>query len=504
MRHPSRSIAYRRRVRLPFLRRPQKPFPDGRHFAVTWGLSDDFGGMTEAMLQRSRAFIRLADTPVDVITFDHRPDYPELESRLRTRGDLIDGLRVVNLWDWLRDNPLPGGSLDLARHGFTPLPLDDVGTERRRGDAVLSRERHDDAGQILQVDVYRADGTLLLSDRRDTRERGVKGGRSVVLCDEQGSPIRSWGRIWSLYRAWFDALTAGAPAWMIVDSKTIAPFVLSYRKRNVVTAHVVHASHLQGTERPHGRLRESRRAVFEALDDFDLVALLSDRQLADVTTMLGEHASLSAIPNSRELVAPEVARAPRPRSRGMFLGSLTARKRPAHAIRAVLAATSTDGPPPTLDVYGGGELLDELQSLLLAEDPDHRVVLHGYDRSARQQLGSGSFLVMTSTSEGFPLVLIEAMAAGCLPIVVDVPYGPADIVRDGWNGFLVPSAEPAVVSAAIERLLALPEAEVDAMRRNARTTAEQYDDEAVTRRWAQELHAAARRKKRNALVPRVG
>nr|WP_255515340.1 glycosyltransferase [Plantibacter sp. VKM Ac-2880] len=188
----------------------------------------------------------------------------------------------------------------------------------------------------------------------------------------------------------------------------------------------------------------------------------------------------------------------------MFLGSLTARKRPAHAIRAVLAATAAEGTPPMLDVYGGGELLGELQAILTAEDPEHRIVLHGYDRSAREQLGSGSFLVMTSTSEGFPLVLVEAMAAGCLPVVVDVPYGPADIVTDGRNGFLVPSAEPAVVAAAIERLLALPDREVDAMRRHARSTAEQYDDEAVTRRWAQELRAADRRKKRNALVPRAG
>lgn len=466
---------------------------------MTWGVPDDFGGMTDAMFHRSRAFVRLAGVTVDVLTFDHRPDYPSLESRLRARGDLVDGVDIVNLYDWLRTNRLPGGSLDLARHAFTPLPAnEDIGTERRREGVVLSRERRDDAGQVLQVDVYRADGTLLLSDRRDTRELGTKGGRSVVLCDEQGLPVRSWGRIWALYRAWFDALTAGAPAWMIVDSKTIAPFVLSYRKRNVVTAHVVHASHLQGTERPHGTLRESRRAVFEALDEFDLVAILSQRQLEDVTTMLGAHESLCVVPNSRELVPQEVAVSPRPRGRGMFLGSLTARKRPANAVRAVLAVQASEGgAAPTLDVYGGGELLDDLRSLLAAEDPEGRVVLHGYERAAREQLGSGSFLVMTSTSEGFPLVLVEAMAAGCLPIVVDVPYGPADIVDDGRNGFLVPSADPGIVASAIERLLALPDAEVDAMRRRARTTAEQYDDEAVTRRWAQELRAAAHRKQQN-------
>ncbi|MGK9146613.1 glycosyltransferase [Plantibacter flavus] len=466
---------------------------------MTWGLADDFGGMTEAMLHRSRAFVRLGGVDVDVVTLDHRPDYPELETRLRNRGDLVQGMRVVNLWDWLREHGLPRGTLDLDRHVFTPLPevaaaADEPFVERRRAGTVISRDRLGSDGSVLQVDVYRSDGTLLASDRRDAHEHGVRGGRSVVLCDGQGLPVRSWGSIWALYRAWFDALTAKVQSWIIVDSKTVAPFMLTYRRKHVVTAHLVHASHLQGTERPMGRLRESRRAVFEALDDFDLVAVLSERQREDVVTLLGDHPSLCVIPNSRDLVDRAVAEGDRPRERGLFLGSLTARKRPEMAIRAVLAAASDDDARPTLDVYGTGELRPELEEVIADADAEGRITLHGYDRSARERLGSGSFLVMTSTSEGFPLVLIEAMAAGCLPIVIDVPYGPADLVRDGWNGFLVSTGDAGSVAQAIERLLALSDDDIAVMRQHARETAEQYDDDAVTRRWATELRAAAQRK----------
>ena len=79
----------------------------GRHFVVTWGISDTFGGMTGAFLHRSRAFVRLGGVHVDVLTFDARPDYPDVERRLRDRGQLIDGMGLLNLWDWLRDHPSP-------------------------------------------------------------------------------------------------------------------------------------------------------------------------------------------------------------------------------------------------------------------------------------------------------------------------------------------------------------------------------------------------------------
>ncbi|MGG7463531.1 glycosyltransferase [Plantibacter sp. YIM 135347] len=464
---------------------------------MTWGIPDDFGGMTNAMLHRSRAFVRLGGQSVDIVTFDARPDYPQLEARLREQGQLIDGVRIVNLWDWLRSNPLPGGSLKLSSHPFLPLDeTDDTTTTRSRDGHVLSRTRHAADGKtVLQNDYYRIDGTLLASDRRDVKERGTLGGRSVVLCDAQGQPVRSWGGVWQLYRSWLDALTAGEQSWMIVDSKTIANFMLTYRRRSVVTAHVVHASHLSGTARPHGTLRESRRTVFEELDKYDAVIVLSERQRQDIEILLGKHKNVRVVPNSRDFPDIPADAAPRPQDRGIFLGSLTARKRPEHAIRALAAARTPAGASVSLDLYGGGELTAAMETVIEELGAAAAIRLHGHDPAARDRLLDWSFLVMTSTSEGFPLVLVESLAAGCLPIVYDIPYGPADIIRDGWNGYLVPDGDQAAVTAAVERLLSLPQAEVERMRANARSSARRFSDEEVTREWAAELQRAARRKR---------
>jgi len=450
----------------------------GRHFAVTWSIPDNFGGMTTALLQRSRAFVRLGGASVDILTFEPRADYPLREAALRDSGELIDGMRLLNLYEWLRHNPLPGGSLRPQQHPFTPLSDD--------GASTLIRTRQGPDGTILQVDHYRCDGTLLLTDRRDTRERGVIGGRSIVLCDAAGVPVRSWGRIHHLYAAWLDRLTDRQPSSMIVDSKTIAGFMLHYRRAHVTTVHVVHASH-----RGRDGVRASRRDVFENLDRFDVVVVLTDGQRHDVRHDLGRAGRVRVIPNATSVdVRGDDERDPRS---GVVLASLTPRKRVAHAMRAAAMAGAT------LDVYGDGELRGELTKLA---DELGDVRLHGYRADAREEFTRASFLLATGSSEGFPLALIEGMAAGCIPIAYDVPYGPADLI-DGVNGILVPSGDQAALAAAIEKLIAETPAQLARRRRHARRTAQRYTDAVITERWARELRAAWRRKRRAGVVRRV-
>ncbi|WP_139418181.1 glycosyltransferase [Agromyces laixinhei] len=474
--------------------------PDGRHFAVTWSIPDDFGGMTDALLRRSAAFDRVDGVEVEVLTFDARPDTPDVEHALRERGALTPGVRVSNLYDWLRTHPLPGGSLRLDRDVFTPLTPDEPADAARRGDLVTSRSRLGADGSPLQTDHYRDDGTLLLSDRRDARERGVPGGRSVVLCDREGRPVRSWRQVWPLYRAWLDALTAGEQSFMIIDSKTVAPFMLDYRRPHVINAHVVHASHHspEGDDHP---IRRSRREALERIDDFDLVAVLSHRQRADLEQLVGRHEQLVVIPNPRPappMMQPQVAppsSRPRDPARGIVLAALTRRKRVSHAVDAIQAAGPLAGASVRLDVYGDGESRAALERRIV----DRAVVsLHGYDPDARRHLSSASFLLLTSHSEGFPLVLVEAMAAGCLPIAYDIPYGPADLIRDGRNGFLVPAGDVDALTDAIVRLQRMSPRRVARMRAAAVRSARRFDEERVTRIWARELRrAVARRESRH-------
>lgn len=63
------------------------------------------------------------------------------------------------------------------------------------------------------------------------------------------------------------------------------------------------------------------------------------------------------------------------------------------------------------------------------------------------------FAFPTEYREGVPRVLLEAALAG-LPIVTTTMPGCAEVIRDGWNGLLVPPGAPRVLAAKILHLLA--------------------------------------------------
>lgn len=460
--------------------RADSRLPHGRHFALTWGISDHYGGMTNAMLRRSRSFRRIGGVDVDILTLDDRPDYPELDTRLRAAGELIDGLRIRNIWDELRQRP--PRAKDTEIDPVEPLvPTDDDVVSERDG-VVLSRRRSRADGGPTAVDRFRPDGSLLATERADAPSR------RIVVYAEDGTPVRAWKSSWTLYRWWFDRLTAGKTSYMLVDSKTAARCVAGYRRENVTTVHIVHASHRLGGRA--GTLRSSRASVLRRAGDFDDIVVLTARQRADLVDDLAAvdvAARIRAIPNEAEFLPPSGR--PRADSSGVVVASLETRKRLKHAVDAVAKARATDR-RISLDVFGDGPKESEIRRRVEALGLDEHVRLRGFDPDARTAFQRAGFSLLTSTSEGLPLVLVESMAAGCIPIAYDIRYGPADMIRDGVDGFIVPERDIEMMAQRIVELQSMPAARVEAMRRRAMARAAEFSDVAVTRQWARELRSA--------------
>lgn len=85
---------------------------------------------------------------------------------------------------------------------------------------------------------------------------------------------------------------------------------------------------------------------------------------------------------------------------------------------------------------------DQQQDLcrLLANDHLLRDRLHfpGPVGNLQQWYERAQLFVLSSRYEGFPNVLLEAMASGCCCIASDCPQGPAELIQDSVNGRLIP------------------------------------------------------------------
>ena len=82
-----------------------------------------------------------------------------------------------------------------------------------------------------------------------------------------------------------------------------------------------------------------------------------------------------------------------------------------------------------------------------------QVSLPGFAGNVADWYRAADALVLTSAFEGFPMVLLEAMAHGCPPISVDCDTGPRDIINNGENGLLVPQDDIDALVNGLDRML---------------------------------------------------
>jgi glycosyltransferase involved in cell wall biosynthesis len=138
----------------------------------------------------------------------------------------------------------------------------------------------------------------------------------------------------------------------------------------------------------------------------------------------------------------------------VWVGRLLVPKDPELAIRTFAAlAQSEPDEPWTLEVIGAGTLRPALEAQIAALPPDvgRRITMRGRLSAAdvaEARSRSGVFLMTSHAGyEGFPRVLVEAMAAG-LPAVVTDGADTGGLVQQGVSGFTC-GRDPAELADAI-------------------------------------------------------
>jgi GalNAc-alpha-(1->4)-GalNAc-alpha-(1->3)-diNAcBac-PP-undecaprenol alpha-1,4-N-acetyl-D-galactosaminyltransferase len=122
------------------------------------------------------------------------------------------------------------------------------------------------------------------------------------------------------------------------------------------------------------------------------------------------------------------------------------------------ASVATTRPEWELTILGDGPERGALSAEVARSGVSSRISLPGWEADAVAVLERSDLFVLSSRYEGFPNALCEAMACGLPVVAFDCPSGPAEIVRDGIDGLLVPAENERALSEAMERLISDPQA----------------------------------------------
>lgn len=106
-----------------------------------------------------------------------------------------------------------------------------------------------------------------------------------------------------------------------------------------------------------------------------------------------------------------------------------------------------------LIILGEGE--DEKKLKQMAKDlgVQEKVLFLGFQKNPYKFMKNASIFVLSSLWESFAIVLVESIACGTPVISTDCPSGPNEIITNGVNGILVPSADEKTLAKVMLSLL---------------------------------------------------
>jgi len=109
--------------------------------------------------------------------------------------------------------------------------------------------------------------------------------------------------------------------------------------------------------------------------------------------------------------------------------------------------------PCRLMILGEGPLRHALETQVSDLGLGTDALLPGFVDNPLPYMRQASVFVLSSSWEGLPAVLIQAMACGCRVVSTDCPSGPREILEEGRWGELVPVGDEVALAEAIERCI---------------------------------------------------
>ena len=272
-----------------------------------------------------------------------------------------------------------------------------------------------------------------------------------------------------------------SPLWELIDRRERASYKAHhpwYKNLYSLTLRRLRLA-LSSAEKLRTRYRDLVRQV-------DCFITLTPEYVQEFVSALGlndeEASRFAVIPNMAFLPKHQPIPAKDRPKKILFVGRLSyADKRPDRVLQ-IWAKVCQDLPDWEVEIYGKGSEEKFLRRMIQQKQLP-RITLKGYIADATAVYASGAILMMTSTYEGWGLVLSEAQASGVVPIAFDSSAGIRELIgKDSTYGCLVAPFDLDAYAAQLRRLCQDVELR-SRLSQAAQTHCLDYSPERIRLRW---------------------
>ena len=239
-------------------------------------------------------------------------------------------------------------------------------------------------------------------------------------------------------------------------------------------------------------LLEKRNSLFKYVTKFFRWRMDCDVDKLDALVVLAEehrtdwkcHVPIFVIPNSLSFYPKEISRCSN--HKVIMVGRYNDAKGYDYLIPAWEIVYQRH-PDWILDVYGSGELRDQVIEWIREKHLEESIILHDPVDNIMEKYMDSSICVLSSRYEGFSLVILEAMSCGVPVVSFDCPHGPRNIIKNGEDGLLTDYLNYHALADGICKLI-----ENDSLRRqlgaSARKNVLRFSQDSIMEQWENLFH----------------
>lgn len=442
-------------------------------FMIVHELNVNKGGMTTAMLNRSKMFYE-DNIRADIVTFDYKSNYDDIIHSLVNQDKMSKSTKMLNLFQYYEKkssskkikhnkrlynsfNEIFKDTTEIKENKKTSKFLDIVtGEYKARKKIVASNEAvvdlynnnkrykriHLKNEKIHYINIFNHNNKVLFEtfyDRkgfpyisRNINPENGKVGVTYLINDE----IQFSSNLNMCCHFLKEIIKDTSDNIMICDGPGSFPRMLNTSHKNAKKFAVIHANHYKNFNND-GSKKIKEDYIIKNADNIDGVVVLTDAQRKDIKKEYSVN-NIYAISNFINIFEKK--------------DNFTNKKIVGHISRMV----ATKGINHLIDVaelvikedeevefhiYGEGPEKDKIEKLINKKNLNDNVKLLGYTSNPQRVINQFKCVLSTSQYEGQGLSMMEAMLLQRPVIAFDIKYGPNEFIKNGVNGYLIPNLD---------------------------------------------------------------
>lgn len=235
---------------------------------------------------------------------------------------------------------------------------------------------------------------------------------------------------------------------------------------------------LSGKSQQERRIGNRYRYLYEMSD---IVSLLSDSMIGPFKKYIGipDADRLTAINNPVVTAIPDSETLPEKEKTVVWCGRLEYGAKRTDRMLQIWKRINRIHPEWQLKILGSGDW--DYYKGLIAKHGIKNAEVVGFCNPP-EYYTQAAILCMTSTTEGFPMVLVEAQSYGCVPIAYNSFSSLHDIISDGENGFSVKAFDEDEYVKKLSLLMSDTERR-NRMSANGIQSIHRFDADAIAGKW---------------------